>query len=213
MHSSGGQPPCNSETISSEAERLLREAVRVVPGNPVALHKLALCVKEQARFAEAEALLRQVLELSPKNALALFDLSELEIRSGRYADGWADYESRMAFDDQNEAPPCARPPSARIGRANRWPARRWSCTASRVNGDCLWAVRFLPLLAERAQREGGRVIFGHDGPLRHLFERMLPQGMTLETSLETKPDFHCGLDELAAAVGRGRSIGLGPCRI
>ncbi len=32
------------------AERLLREAVRVVPGNPVALHKLALCIKEQARF-------------------------------------------------------------------------------------------------------------------------------------------------------------------
>ena len=43
-----------------EAERLLREAVRVVPGNPVALHKLALCIKEQARFAEAEALLRQI---------------------------------------------------------------------------------------------------------------------------------------------------------
>ena len=40
------------------AEALLREAVRIVPGNPVALHKLALCIKEQARFAEAEALLR-----------------------------------------------------------------------------------------------------------------------------------------------------------
>jgi Flp pilus assembly protein TadD len=36
-----------------KAERLLREAVRVVPGNPVALHKLALCVKEQARFAKS----------------------------------------------------------------------------------------------------------------------------------------------------------------
>ena len=67
------------------AERLLREAVRVVPGNAVALHKLALCIKEQARFAEAEALLRQVLAISPNNAHALFDLSELEIRSGRFA--------------------------------------------------------------------------------------------------------------------------------
>ena len=57
-----------------EAERLLCEAVRVVPGNPVALHKLALCIKEQARFAEAEALLRRVLELSPNNAHATFDL-------------------------------------------------------------------------------------------------------------------------------------------
>jgi Flp pilus assembly protein TadD len=56
--SSGARLPCQRNDFD-EAERLLREAVRVVPGNPVALHKLALCVKEQARFAEAETLLRR----------------------------------------------------------------------------------------------------------------------------------------------------------
>src|SRR6201996_9608310 len=192
------------------AEALLREAVRVVPGNPVALHKLALCIKEQARFGEAEALLRQVLTLSPDNAHALFDLSELEIRSGRFAEGWAHYESRMAFanGELNNAQQALAAISA------HWQGESLACKTLVVygeqgNGDCLWAVRFLPLLAERARREGGRVIFGHDGPLRHLFERMLPSDVALETSLDTRPDFHCGLMSLPLRLGIFDSAGWG----
>ena len=174
------------------AEQLLREAVHVVPGNPVALHKLALCIKEQARFAEAEALLRQVLALSPNNAHALFDLSELEIRSGRFADGWANYESRTAFaDDLNNAQQALAAISAHW-RGESLAGKTLVVYGEQGNGDCLWAVRFLPLLAERARREGGRVIFGHDGPLRHLFERTLPADLPLETSLDTRPDFIAG---------------------
>ncbi|OAJ60894.1 ADP-heptose--LPS heptosyltransferase [Paraburkholderia ginsengiterrae] len=186
----------------ASAEALLREAVRVVPGNPVALHKLALCIKEQARLDEAEALLRQVLVLAPDNAHALFDLSELEIRTGRFAEGWAHYEARVAFagGELNNAQ------SALAAISAHWQGEPLAGKTLVVygeqgNGDCLWAVRFLPLLAERARREGGRVIFGHDGPLRHLFERMLPADLPLETSLETRPDFHCGLMSLPLRLG------------
>ncbi|MFL9869772.1 glycosyltransferase family 9 protein [Paraburkholderia fungorum] len=183
------------------AERLLREAVRVARDNPVALHKLALCIKEQARFQEAEALLRQVLVLSPSNAHALFDLSEFEIRTGRFAEGWAHYESRVAFgDDLNNAQHALASISAHW-RGESLEGKTLIVYGEQGNGDCLWAVRFLPLLAERARREGGRVIFGHDGPLRHLFERMLPADLPLETSLETRPDFHCGLMSLPLRLG------------
>jgi Tfp pilus assembly protein PilF len=192
------------------AEALLREAVRVVPGNPVALHKLALCVKEQARFGEAEALLRQVLTLSPDNAHALFDLSELEIRSGRFADGWAHYESRNAFaaSELNNAQQALAAISAHW-QGESLAGKTLVVYGEQGNGDCLWAVRFLPLLAERARREGGRVIFGHDGPLRHLFERMLPADLRLETSLETQPDFHCGLMSLPLRLGVFDATGWG----
>jgi tetratricopeptide (TPR) repeat protein len=191
------------------AERLLREAVRVVPGNPVALHKLALCIKEQARLAEAETLLRRVLELSPNNAHAMFDLSELEIRAGRYADGWAHYESRIAFgDDLNDAHRALAEISS-YWQGESLAGKTLIVYGEQGNGDCLWAVRFLPLLAERARREGGRVIFGHEGPLRHLFERMLPAGVTLETSLDTRPDFHCGLMSLPLRLGVFDSAGWG----
>ncbi|MFL9916661.1 glycosyltransferase family 9 protein [Paraburkholderia fungorum] len=191
------------------AERLLREAVRIVPGNPVALHKLALCVKEQARFAQAEALLRQVLALSPNNAHAQFDLSELEIRTGRFAEGWAHYESRVAFgDDLNNAQHALAAISTHW-RGESLEGKTLIVYGEQGNGDCLWAVRFLPLLAERARREGGRVIFGHDGPLRHLFERMLPADLPLETSLETRPDFHCGLMSLPLRLGVFAATGWG----
>ncbi|AIP31933.1 glycosyltransferase 9 family protein [Paraburkholderia xenovorans LB400] len=192
------------------AEALLREAVRVVPDNPVALHKLALCIKEQARFAEAEALLRQVLALSPENAHALFDLSELEIRSGRFAEGWAHYESRVAFagGELNNAQQALAAISA-PWQGESLAGRTLVVYGEQGNGDCLWAVRFLPRLAERARREGGRVIFGHDGPLRHLFERMLPADLPLETSLETRPDFHCGLMSLPLRLGIFDATGWG----
>ncbi len=191
------------------AEQLLREAVRVVPRNPVALHKLALCIKEQARFAEAEALLKQVLALSPNNAHALFDLSELEIRTGRFAEGWAHYESRVAFgDDLNNAQHALAAISAHW-QGESLEGKTLIVYGEQGNGDCLWAVRFLPLLAERARREGGRVIFGHDGPLRHLFERMLPADLPLETSLETRPDFHCGLMSLPLRLGIFDATGWG----
>jgi len=192
------------------AEALLREAVRVVPGNPVALHKLALCIKEQARFGEAEALLRQVLTLSPDNAHALFDLSELEIRSGRFADGWAHYESRIAFaaGELNNAQQALAAISVHW-QGESLAGKTLVVYGEQGNGDCLWAVRFLSLLAERARREGGRVIFGHDGPLRHLFERMLPADLPLETSLETQPDFHCGLMSLPLRLGVFDATGWG----
>lgn len=191
------------------AERLLREAVRVVPGNPVALHKLALCIKEQARFAEAEALLRQVLVLSPNNAHAQFDLSELEIRTGRFAEGWAHYESRVAFgNDLNDAQHALAAISAHW-QGESLEGKTLLVYGEQGNGDCLWAVRFLSLLAARARREGGRVIFGHDGPLRHLFERMLPADLPLETSLETRPDFHCGLMSLPLRLGVVDATGWG----
>jgi diadenosine tetraphosphatase ApaH/serine/threonine PP2A family protein phosphatase len=193
----------------NQAEHLLREAARIVPGNPVALHKLALCVKEQARFAEAETLLQHVLELSPHSAHAQFDLSELEIRSGRYADGWSRYESRVAFgDDLNDARRALAAISA-YWQGESLAGKTLVVYGEQGNGDCLWAVRFLPLLAERARREGGRVIFGHDGPLRHLFERMLPQGVTLETRLDTQPDLHCGLMSLPLRLGIVDASGWG----
>jgi tetratricopeptide (TPR) repeat protein len=191
------------------AERLLREAVRVVPGNPVALHKLALCIKEQARFVEAETLLRRALELSPNNAHAMFDLSELEIRSGRYADGWANYEARIVFGDDMNSAHRALGEVSRYWQGESLAGKTLIVYGEQGNGDCLWAVRFLPLLAERARREGGRVIFGHDGPLRHLFERMLPADVVLETSLITQPDFHCGLMSLPLRLGVFDSAGRG----
>jgi tetratricopeptide (TPR) repeat protein len=184
-----------------EAQRLLLEAARVAPNHPVVLHKLALCIKEQARFAEAEGLLRRVLELSPDSAYALFDLAELEIRAGRFAQGWPHYEARLAFDDGVNPAQQALTAISPHWRGEPLAGKTLVVYGEQGHGDCLWSARFLPLIAQRARDEGGRVIFGHDGPLRSLFERMLPADVTLETNLDTHPDFHCGLMSLPLQLG------------
>jgi tetratricopeptide (TPR) repeat protein len=185
----------------NEAQRLLLEAARVAPNNPVVLHKLALCIKEQGRFAEAEALLRRVLELSPDSPHAQFDLAELEIRAGRFAQAWPHYEARLAFDDGIGNAQQALAALSPHWRGEPLEGRTLVVYGEQGHGDCLWAARFVPLLAQRARDEGGRVIFGHDGPLRALFERMLPADVKLETSLDTHPDFHCGLMSLPLYLG------------
>ncbi|CAB3763996.1 tetratricopeptide repeat protein [Paraburkholderia humisilvae] len=184
-----------------ESERLLLEAARVAPNNPVVLHKLALCIKEQARFAEAEALLRRVLELSPQSPHALFDLAELEIRAGRFAQGWPHYEARLTFDDGIDNAQQALAAISPHWRGESLAGKTLVVYGEQGHGDCLWAVRFLPHVAQRAREQGGRVIFGHEGPLRALFERMLPADVALETRLDTHPDFHCGLMSLPLHLG------------
>lgn len=185
----------------AEAQRLLHEAARSAPGNHIILHKLALSIKEQGRFAEAEAILRRVLEMTPNNAHALFDLSELEVRAGRYAQGWLDYEARVFFAHEANAAKSALAAISPNWRSESLAGKTLVVYGEQGNGDCLWSVRFLPLLAERARREGGRVIFGYAGPMQHLFERMLPAGVAIETSLDTRPDFHCGLMSLPLRLG------------
>jgi len=192
---------CQARNDFDEAERLLRVADRVEPDHPVVLHKLALCVKEQARFAEGEALLRAALRLAPQSAHARFDLSELEIRTGRYADGWANYEARLELGMDGNGARTALATLCAPWHGEPLADRTLVVYGEQGNGDCLWAFRFLPVLAERARREGGRVIFGYDGPMRQLFERTLPPGVTIETRLDTRPDFHCGLMSLPLRLG------------
>jgi hypothetical protein len=185
----------------SSAEALLREAARVVPDHPVVLHKLALCVKEQARFEEGEALMRSALGFAPHSAHARFDLSELEIRSGRYADGWANYEARLELGMEGNGARTALASVSAAWHGESLAGRTLVVYGEQGNGDCLWGFRFLPALVERARQEGGRVIFGYDGPMCELFKRTFPAGLRLEHRLDTRPDFHCGLMSLPLRLG------------
>ena len=181
------------------AECLLREVVRIAPQYPMILNRLALCVKEQARFAEAETLLREALRIAPQNVRARFDLSDLELRAGRYAQGWADYEVRLEMGligNYNALAAISAP-----WRGESLAGRTLVVYGEQGHGDCLWAFRFLRALAARAQCEGGRVILGYTGPMQSLFARALPPGVTLETRLDTHPDFHCALMSLPLRLG------------
>jgi len=184
-----------------EGERLLREAARLVPQHPIILNWLALCMKEQARFTEAEALLREALRIAPQNAYARFNLSDLELRANDYVQGWTDYEARFQLNLELNGADAALASVGAPWRGESLAGRTLLVYGEQGNGDCLWAFRFLHSLATRAQREGGRVILGYAGPMQSLFVRALPPGVSIETRLETRPDFHCGLMSLPLRLG------------
>jgi tetratricopeptide (TPR) repeat protein len=192
---------CDARGESDAAERLLRDAVTIVPDNTVVMHKLALCVKEQARFDEARVWFDRARALDDANPYLRVDASELALRAGDFAGGWADYEARLALPD--DVPP-ARAALAAVSaywRGEPLGGRTLVVCAEQGQGDCLWAARFLPLLAARVRDEGGRLILGYDGPLRGLLARVLPPDVTLETGMLTRPDFHCGLMSLPLRLG------------
>ncbi|WDD94425.1 ADP-heptose--LPS heptosyltransferase [Burkholderia sp. FERM BP-3421] len=192
---------CEARGDLDAAERLLREAAANVPDNTVVMHKLALCVKEQARFDEAHAWFARARALDGANPYLRFDHAELALRAGDFARGWCDYEARLALP--GEAPP-ARAALAAVSaywRGEPLAGRTLVVFAEQGHGDCLWAARFLPRLAERVRGEGGRLIVGYDGPLRGLLSRALPVEVVLETAMLTRPDFHCGLMSLPLRLG------------
>ena len=185
----------------AKAERLLREAMRIMPQHPIVLNWLALCMKEQARFTEAEALLRKALRIAPQNAYVRFNLSDLELRAGDYAQGWADYEARFDLNLRFNGADVALAKISTPWRGESLAGRTLVVYGEQGNGDCLWAFRFLRVLAARVQGEGGRVILGYAGPMESLFARMLPPDVSLETRLDTHPDFHCALMSLPLRLG------------
>jgi tetratricopeptide (TPR) repeat protein len=194
---------CQARNDFATGERLLHDAMQRVPQpqHPVILNWLALCMKEQARFGEAQALLREALHIAPQNAYARFNLSDLELRAGDYAQGWADYEARFDLNLELNGADAALASVGAPWRGESLAGRTLVVYGEQGNGDCLWAFRFLFILAARAQREGGRVILGYAGPMQSLFARALPPGVSIETRFNTRPDFHCGLMSLPLRLG------------
>ena len=90
---------------------------------------------------------------------------------GDYAHGWPTHEAR--WDGSSELggnrPPCRRRP----GEANRSPARRCWCGANRAWAIVLQFCRYIPMLAERVHREGGRLIWNSFPQMGALLARSL----------------------------------------
>jgi hypothetical protein len=115
----------------AEAERLLREAVRIVPANPLALHKLALCITRS----------RRVLTKRKSCCDACWNLHPTVRTHCSICRNWR-YDrvamltagritKRESLSTMTRIGRVARSRrSARTGRANRLPAKRWWYTAS-----------------------------------------------------------------------------------
>lgn len=165
-------------------------AIALQPDNPIALGNHGQTLREAQQWEEAERFTSAARRAAPGNASFLSNLSMLHLLRGNYADGWREHEAR--WDGSKEL----------AGKRPVMPGPKW-CGESLAGktlllwgeqgmGDLLQFCRYVPLLAERVHREGGRLAWNSFPQMGALLARTLAQyadEFTLGGGVEGLPKF------------------------
>ncbi|WP_244132946.1 hypothetical protein [Burkholderia metallica] len=153
------------------ALRAATRAVTLAPDCPLAAGNAAAALKEAQRWKEAEQYAQRACVLDPHDSTHRYNLSLLRLARGDFASGWADYDGHRhgAGELRDTLPEFARPRWCGESLAGKtllvWDEQRI--------GDALQFSRFVPLLAKRVRREGGRLVWHAIPQMGALIERSL----------------------------------------
>lgn len=153
------------------ALRAADTALALAPNNPLALNNAATACKEAQRWDDAERYTRLACERAPDDPTYRFNLAILHLVRGDYAQGWVEHEARWAGSGELR------------GKLPALPMPRWRgeplagktllLWGEQGMGDLLQFCRYVPALAERVHREGGRLLWNTFPPLAALLARTL----------------------------------------
>ncbi|CAB3785583.1 hypothetical protein LMG28614_02165 [Paraburkholderia ultramafica] len=159
----------NAYRMSMDLPRALEAGARAVqcaPLSPLTHNNYALALREAQRWDEAEQAATTAYRLAPHHANMRSNLSMLQLMRGDYVHGWLSHEAR--WDGSQELG----------GKRPLFPAPTWAdeplagktllVWGEQGMGDVLQFSRYIPMLAERVHRDGGRLIwnsFPHMGAL------------------------------------------------
>ncbi|MEI5997279.1 tetratricopeptide repeat protein [Paraburkholderia bengalensis] len=167
-----------------------RRALALQPDNPIALGNHGQTLREAGQWDEAERFTREAHRVAPDSASYLSNLSMIHLLRGNYADGWREHEAR--WDGSKEL----------AGKRPVLPGPRWQgeplagktllLWGEQGMGDLLQFCRYVPMLAERVHREGGRLAWNSFPQMGSLLARTLAQHadeFTLGGGVEHLPKF------------------------
>lgn len=145
-----------------EAEAYLRKACELVPNSVDILLELGTTLIPQRKRAEAFELCRKILAIKPDCKEAIANLANLQLSSGDYLSGFANFEARLVIEKFQIDP-------------RTYPQPRWDGSplggksilvyGEQGMGDVIMFSRYLPLIAQR----GGKIILEIDKLLVALF--------------------------------------------
>ncbi|MDR3436839.1 tetratricopeptide repeat-containing glycosyltransferase family protein [Telmatospirillum sp.] len=177
-----------------EAEDIYRKVPADDPGFPAAQGKLASVLKAREKYEEALAAQTVAVAGNPDDPQERFNLALLLLALGRFDDGWEAYEARLRIPGLDIHTGFRQP---------QWTGENLSGKTLLVHGeqglgDMIQFVRYLPLLAGRAER----ILLAVPPMLVELL-RDLPGVDALLTGQGPAPsfDYHCPLLSLPRAFG------------
>ncbi|MBR7989784.1 glycosyltransferase family protein [Burkholderia cenocepacia] len=172
------------------ALRAATRAATLAPDNALALNNTSLALKEARRRDEAEQYAALAVERAPHSATYRHNLSLVELARGDYASGWVNYESRWegSAELRGSLPAFSGP----RWRGESLKGKTLLVWGEQGLGDALQFCRYVPQLAERVHREGGRIVWNAFPVMGALLERSVARHVDVfdtSTRIEDLPAF------------------------
>lgn len=147
------------------------QAVKCSPHSPLAHNNYALALREAQRWDDAQHCASTACALAPDDATMRSNLAMLHLMRGDYERGWPGHEARWdgTLELGGNRPVMPSP----TWRGESLAGKTLLVWGEQGMGDLMQFSRYIPLLAERVHREGGRLAWNSFPQMGALLKRSL----------------------------------------
>ncbi|QGZ60293.1 hypothetical protein FAZ98_00270 [Paraburkholderia acidisoli] len=148
-----------------------RKALTLAPQSPLALNNYAMACKEAQLWDEARRAALGACQYAPNDPTQRLNLAMTQLLRRDYAKGWPGHETRWEGSSElaSGRPVFPKPE----WRGEPLAGRTLLVWGEQGMGDLLQFCRYLPMLAERVHREGGRLVWNSFPQMGALLSRSL----------------------------------------